>query len=67
MTPQEREARGPAVGRPRLPPEEKLHSYSIRLTHAERDKLQRVGGRAAVRAWLDTLPDPKPKRRTRTQ
>lgn len=52
MTPQERKARGPVMGRPKLPEAQKLRSYSIRLNAAERDKLRRIGGNKAIRDWL---------------
>lgn len=54
MTPQEKAQRGNVTGRPKKPEAELLKTYSIRLTDAEREKLKRLGGRPAVRAWLAT-------------
>lgn len=48
---------GRSVGRPQKPADERLLGVSIRMTEAQREKLRRVGGSDAVRAWLDSLPE----------
>lgn len=48
-------------GRPPLPHEEKLHSYSIRLYAEQCEKLRRLGGRHWVAQMLDQTPMPRKK------
>lgn len=50
---QPKERRG-TVGRPKLPPEEKLKPVSVRLSDAQREKLQRIG-QQRLRDWLDRV------------
>lgn len=51
------ELAGRPVGRPAKPSDERLLGVSVRITEAQREKLRRVGGSGAVRAWLDALPE----------
>lgn len=43
-------------GRPALPPGEKLVVVPVRLTPAQRDKLQRIGPQR-LRDWLDRVKE----------
>jgi hypothetical protein len=44
-------------GRPALPPGEKLIVVPVRLSPAQRDKLQRIGVQR-LREWLDRVREP---------
>ena len=60
---------GRGKGRKPAPAEKLLHVLSVRLTHAQREKLQRLGGRPWVRAKIDKakagLLEPSPQTRQR--
>lgn len=43
-------------GRPPTPPDQKLHVVPIRLTLAQKDKLQRIGVQR-LRDWLDRVKE----------
>lgn len=43
------------IGRPLLPPDQKLKTVSVRLTDAQRHKLKRIG-QDKLRAWIDSFP-----------
>jgi len=43
------------VGRPLLPPDQKLKTVSVRLTDAQRRKLQLIT-QDRLRAWIDSYP-----------
>ena len=58
MTPQEKAARGPVRGRPKIDPGDKLVNYTVRLPADEADRLRRLGS-ATVRAWLMSKKMPK--------
>ena len=45
------------AGRPALPPGEKLVVVPVRLSPAQRDKLQRIGPQR-LREWLDRVREP---------
>jgi hypothetical protein len=45
----------PVMGRPVLPPDQKLKTVSIRLTDAQRRKLKDIT-QDRLRAWIDSYP-----------
>lgn len=45
----------PVMGRPLLPPDQKLKTVSIRLTDAQRWKLKDIT-QERLRAWIDSYP-----------
>jgi hypothetical protein len=45
----------PVMGRPLLPPDQKLKTVSIRLTDAQRMKLKDIT-QDRLRAWIDSYP-----------
>ena len=53
-------------GRPALPPGEKLVVVPVRLTEAQKAKLQRIGVQR-LREWLDRVREPSAQRRVNRQ
>ena len=52
---------GRGRGRPPKNAADRFLSVSMRLTEAQREKLARMGGSEAVRAWIDSVQEEAPK------
>jgi hypothetical protein len=52
------------TGRPPLPPDQRARvAYNVRLTPPQREKVERLGGAAWIRAQIDAAQEPRQRAR----